>query len=357
MNEEEISEEKKKELYELVEKQKKANISWIGTITQLSVEEIKTIAWDIGLVIDNDLIMLPTETNEGKKAISFQKNHEKMIQLAINERVLREYTGGGREREFPINQVLTSSDSLDALAIAIPVVVVLAAAQVATYMRRPTDPSRLKFGRVKTYLCNLDGSVDYSVTKANKMIPVKDHLYQKMMIQYDQNCHCLVPIKHYYDLILIPENEELLSDNILRTNVLSLCEMLDKRILEFSSKIVKLSIKQPRFRSQRARFKVLLASGGKFEIRIKFEKYINYSLLLSHRTNLNQLYHELIQTSRLPNLLNFARKHSLEQLSIYDEHIQRLFGEYVKWFELKGLDENAKIVRQALDLDLNVNST
>lgn len=70
----EVSDEKKKELYDLVEKQKKAKITWIGTITKISEEQIKTIAMDIGLVINEDLIMLPSETKVRKDELLKQKN-------------------------------------------------------------------------------------------------------------------------------------------------------------------------------------------------------------------------------------------------------------------------------------------
>ncbi len=73
---EKISEDKKKELYELVEKQKKANISWVGTITQLSENQIITIAPDLDLIVDKDQIMLPTETKEAKSTLLEASTHK-----------------------------------------------------------------------------------------------------------------------------------------------------------------------------------------------------------------------------------------------------------------------------------------
>ncbi len=95
----EISEEKKKELLELVKKQKKAKISWVKTITQLSEEQIISVAPMIGLTIDKDQIMSHSETNEGKKEIQIEKNIEKLIQQALDERVLREYFTGNNDKE------------------------------------------------------------------------------------------------------------------------------------------------------------------------------------------------------------------------------------------------------------------
>jgi uncharacterized integral membrane protein len=69
LNVKEISKEKKTELFELVEKQKKAKISWVGTITQLSEDQIINIAPDLGLAIEKDLILLPSETKEAKSVL------------------------------------------------------------------------------------------------------------------------------------------------------------------------------------------------------------------------------------------------------------------------------------------------
>jgi hypothetical protein len=54
-----ITEEKRKEVLLLVEKQKKAKISWLATVTGLTKDDIQTIAWDYGLIVEGDYVEKP----------------------------------------------------------------------------------------------------------------------------------------------------------------------------------------------------------------------------------------------------------------------------------------------------------
>jgi hypothetical protein len=65
----EISEEKKQEVVELVEKQKKAQLHWIETITGLTKDEIKVVAWERKLIIVNDMILLPSAFKEKQEEL------------------------------------------------------------------------------------------------------------------------------------------------------------------------------------------------------------------------------------------------------------------------------------------------
>lgn len=290
-----IPEVKKKELFELVEKQKKAKINWVAVITQLSEEDIKTVAWEIGLVIDKDQIMLPTETEEGKKEQRIQKNIKKIIDYALNERVLRNYLGGGGKSSGSVWD-FSGVDSIGALAVGIAFVGLAAAfggAQTAT-----KSPANMEFGKVETSLCKLDGGFSFSVAKADEMIPVKDHLFQDMRKQYDQNFHYLVPIKHYYELIVIPRNEDKLENENQKKIILSLCETLDNKISDFCGKIAEQSVTVIEEKRSKINYSVLLTSGVRAANTEKFIHLNKYSLYLSYRTHLNQLYHELIQTKQ-----------------------------------------------------------
>ncbi len=337
-----ISDAKKKELFELVEKQKKAKISWVAVITQLSEEEVKTIAWEIGLVIDKDQIMLPSETEEGKKEKQIQKNMTKIIDYALNERVLRNYLGGGRKSSgFDLN--FSGVDGVEGLILGVAFVSIAAAFVGAQAVTKSS--TNLVFGEVETSLCKLDGSFDFSVEKADEMIPIKDHLFQDMKKQSGQNFHYFVPIKQYYELVLIPGNEDKLVNKNQKKNILSLCEILDNKISDFCGKIVEQSVTVIEKKRRKVNYSILLTSGVRAESTEKFIQLNKYSLYLSYRTLLNQLYYEMIQTKRLPSLVEFVINDLPNQYHFLEKHLQYIFKESANRFESWGFSENAKIIQ------------
>ncbi|NPE09092.1 MAG: hypothetical protein GNW80_12480 [Asgard group archaeon] len=338
----EIPDEKKKELHELVEKQKKAKINWVAVITQLSEEDIKTIAWEIGLVIDKDQIMLPTETEEGKKEKRIQKNTKKIIDYALNERVLRNYIGGGGQSSGYTPYFSGAGDLAIGLAFA-GIAVAFAGAEAFT-----KSHIQKEFGNVETSVCWLDGGFSFSVAKADEMVPVKDHLFQDMRKQYDQNFHYLVPIKQSYELVVIPRNEDKLENENQKKKILSFCEILDNKIGDFCGKIVEQSVTVIEEKRKKVSYSVLLTSGVRAESTKEFINLNKYSLYLSYRTHLNQLYHELVQTKHLPNLVEFVLNNLPNQYQLIEKHIQYLFLELSNRFESWDFKENVKIIQSIL---------
>ncbi len=344
-----IPDEKKQELLDLVEKQKKAKISWVATITQLSEDEIKTLAWEIGLVIDKDIIMSPSETEEGKKEKLIQENKTKIIEHALNERVIRNYKGKAGTpsgHSSNLNFDFSGADGVGGLVIGLAfasVAVTIAAAQMNKKSTVQTE-----FGKVETSLCRLDGGYDFSVTKADEMIPVKDHLFQDMRKQYDQNFHYLVPIKQYYELIVIPRNEDKLVNEDQKKQILSFCEILDNKISAFCGKIVEQSVTIIEEKRRKITYSVLLTSGVRTESTKEFIQFNKYSLYLSYRTHFNQLYYELVQSKRLPNLVEFVLNSLPNQQQLLEKHILYVSHEFARQFESWGFKENLKIIQSIL---------
>lgn len=336
-----ITEEKKKELLELVEKQKKAKISWVGTITQLSEEQIISVAPKIGLTIDNDQIMLHSETNEGKKETQIQKNIEKLIQQALDERVLREYLSG--------------RDDTEAIALAARIVLsgsvvgLVGVGLALSTLGKPTDPTKIKFGKVETCICQLDGSIDYSVTQSDKMAPAKEHLYKEMKKYYNNELHCLFPIKSYFEMVVLLEDTVTIKNDNQRRDILSLCESLDIKIRNFCNEIVHRSVFELEKRGKKITYSVLLPSGEGIASNEKFIPLNQYSLYLSYRTNVNRLYYELVQSSKLPNLPIFVQNNPPSQYHLIEQHIQYLFKEFASFNESQGLADISNIIQSILN--------
>lgn len=339
-----ISDAKKKELFELVEKQKKAKINWVSVITQLSEEEVKTAAWEIGLVIDNDHIMLPSETTEGKKETQIQKNTERLLKLALDERVLRDYHGGGRgEKSFSLGS--SSSSSLGGAGMELALIGIVAAAVVLRTELK--DPSKMKFGTVSTCVCRLDGSIKYLVSKADEMVPVKDRLFQDIESQYDQNFHYLVPIKIYFEMLVIPKIEDKsVSDNLKK--ILSLCELLDKRISDFCMLIADKSVSVTGKKLRKTFFDILMTNGKRVETPKKFIELSKYSLYLCYRTQINQLFYEMTQTKQMPGLVESVLNNQFSDNHFLEKSIQYLFQEFADGIVSQGLNENAEIIKSIL---------
>lgn len=351
-----IPDEKKQELFELVEKQKKAKINWVGVITQLSEEEVKTIAWEIGLVIDKDLIMLPSETVEGKKETKIQNNMKKLIEHALNERVHRKYLGG----EAKSSGSAYDFSGVDNLGGLIAIAALAAVATAIDAQPGSTTQKRMTIGSAETFVCNLDGTIDYSFTAADQKIPAIDHLYQDMKKQYGENLHFLVPIKDYYELVFFPKEEDNLQKETQK-KILSLCELLDNKIKDFCEKIIQQSIVEINGKKTYKDYSVLLITGNKLEVLLEnkigdrkiryiqnYLQMIKLSLFLSYRTHLNQLFHELTEKKQISKLIDFILNNKLSDYQSLENHIYQLFQEFVGRIESKGLNENAKIIKSIL---------
>jgi len=81
-----LTQEKKDEILDLLNKQKKAKISWLATITQTSEDELHLLAKEEGLQIEGDSLFLPTETKGGKIEEEIKNNRKKLIENIIKRR-------------------------------------------------------------------------------------------------------------------------------------------------------------------------------------------------------------------------------------------------------------------------------
>ncbi|MBN1330825.1 MAG: hypothetical protein JXA54_15235 [Candidatus Heimdallarchaeota archaeon] len=335
----ELTTEKKMEICELVEKQKKAKISWIAIISQVTEEQLKASAPDLGLVINNDEIMLSSETEEGKQATMVNTNYEKLIHYAIEERVIRIYDGGFDNKE---TKIIATSIALTAV-LGVFGAAVGGSLRIASY-GKPTDPTKMKFGNVETSKCLFDGRIEYSLTKSTEMEPVKEHLYHEISGLTKDKMHALVPIKLYYELIMLLDNRAKNFTEDQKNLLLSLCDHLDTWIRDFSNSIANNSAVEQEGKSKSKSYQLLLITGEKIETNEKLLIFNKISIYLSYRTKMNQIYYDLVQKGLIPDLLDFILNLKSDHHQLLEQHIQYLFQEFMKYLTENNLTDNIELI-------------
>lgn len=264
----EFSEEKKKEVIELIEKQRKAKISWVATITQLSEEEVKTIGRDSGLFIEGNQIMLHSETAEGKTESLIDTNLKRLENLALDERVINVFE---KMKESGFSSSSTSSGSLVGDLVGIGI-------EFAIHSIMANRESK-KVRNVEIFVCFLDGNIKITTVKARSIKPKKEELYQEIKEQYGQNLHFLVPIKKYYELIAIPKEHAQISDQE-KKNILHLSEKIDTEIRNICREIIDFSERMDESNGEKMKQTILLSSGRSVELINEYKAMQEYSLLL-----------------------------------------------------------------------------
>lgn len=132
-------------------------------------------------------------------------------------------------------------------------------------------------------------------------------------------------------------------------DILSLCESLDIKIGSFCNEIVHRSVFELEKHGRKITYSVLLPSGKGVASNEKLIPLNQYSLFLSYRTHINCFYYELVQSSKLPNMINFVQNNPPSQYHLIEQHIQYLFREFATLNKSQGLTDNCNIIRSILD--------
>ena len=95
-----VSDEKKRELVELIYKQKRVQIEWLSTITQIAIEDIVQIAKDNNMKIEGDMIVIP----DYDKALDLIRQGDAYVKRSKLDVALRQY-----EKALEINPEISET--------------------------------------------------------------------------------------------------------------------------------------------------------------------------------------------------------------------------------------------------------
>ena len=95
-----VSEEKKRELVELIQKQKRVQIEWLSTVTEIDVKDIKQIAKDNDMHIEGQMIVIP----DYDKALDLIRSGDAYIQRNKHDLALRQF-----EKALEINSEISET--------------------------------------------------------------------------------------------------------------------------------------------------------------------------------------------------------------------------------------------------------
>jgi tetratricopeptide (TPR) repeat protein len=95
-----VSDEKKRELVDLIQKQKRVQIEWLSTITEIAIEDIIQIAKDNNMHIEGQMIVIP----DYDKAMDLIRSGEAYIQRNRYELALKQF-----EKALEINPEISET--------------------------------------------------------------------------------------------------------------------------------------------------------------------------------------------------------------------------------------------------------
>jgi hypothetical protein len=308
-------------------------------ITQLSEEDVKTIAWDIGLVIDYDQIMLPSETKEGKAEAKIRDELDKAIlQKALSERVF--HYGKKRTKRVNWEKIGKIADGTDPLSAAIFLGAALTDIGLAIKKRFEVID--------EVYVCELDGNVNYAKVKMNQLLMLERNLLKEINEKYQNKLHYLVSLKYYYEQAVNLQSMNPQKDAEYKKAIISFCTFIDDNINDFCNKIVNLSVKVSA--ADEKKYNILLITGKRIEVSKENLELNKNSLFLSYRTFINQLYFEMVEQARIPEIIDLTSDLPIQQPNQYEKHLHQLYEEVADKFELQQLSENAMNIRKTLKL-------
>jgi len=105
-----LNDAKKNEIRELVLAQKKAKLSWVATICQVSEVELRIYADDLGLLIEDDFILHPIESKEQKVAELLKAKREQIVTEIVDKRMYRYDPSAKFQGPFKINRTYSEPD-------------------------------------------------------------------------------------------------------------------------------------------------------------------------------------------------------------------------------------------------------
>ncbi|MHA1556423.1 MAG: hypothetical protein ACTSPM_05740 [Candidatus Heimdallarchaeota archaeon] len=178
----EFSSEKCDMVIELVTKQKKAKLQWVSTICQVNVDELIEHAEKMGLLVEEDYILIPSESKERKAQNLVSDKREQILTIITNNRFYR------------YNPAHSSQVAFDNVR------------KFALPMNRSTSRQIEwvidQFATIKYVIKTLEGEMIETDEAQGKMII--ETMKTKLRSFPDEILRLFVPIKKYLEFLIIP---------------------------------------------------------------------------------------------------------------------------------------------------------
>lgn len=229
--------------------------------------------------------MLPSETKEGKVEAKIQDELDKVIlQKAVSERIFRYRKGGTKRVNWDrIDKVTDVLDIFDAEVLIAGIELGGILTAIGKSIKRKVEVTS------ETYICRLDGRVNYSATRAREISLLRNNLVEEMRKKYKKKLHYLISIKYYHELVAEPRSDDLLKEVEHKKTIISLCKLVDDRINAFCKKMVNLSVVTFDRKEIKNKYNILLTTRERIDSPQDTYQLNKYSLFLSYRTGINQI--------------------------------------------------------------------
>ncbi len=277
-----LADTKKAEIRDLVLAQKKAKISWVATICQVSEEDLRVNAEDMGLIIEDEHIIQPSESKEQKTFKLLQAKREQIITEIVDKRMYRYNPEAKNPIAFGILRSFTDTTTISGLLI-----------------KAGVD----NLAKLKTVIHTFDNRI--IKCKSSEERPYIEEMKIKLRNQSDETLRLHISLKKYTEFLVIPLIENKLSkmekidliskvtseDNRMRTEAIQLTQtsIVDqktrgKQVKEITARLPSGELETVKA-NQIQQFLNFLKELYHFDIRINFYKQPNfldeYLLLLS----------------------------------------------------------------------------
>ena len=183
-----LDDKKRNEIKDLVLAQKKAKISWVATICQVSEEDLRLNAEDMGLLIEDDFILQPSESKKQKTVELLQAKREQIITEIVDKRMYRYNPENRNPIAFGILRSFTDTITIRGLLV-----------------KAIADD----LAKLRTVTHTFDNQVIKCQSSEER--PYIESMRNQLRKQQDESLRLHISLKKYIEFLVLPKIENKLS--------------------------------------------------------------------------------------------------------------------------------------------------
>jgi len=183
-----LDNKKRNEIKDLVLAQKKAKISWVATICQVSEEDLRLNVEDMGLLIEDDFILQPSESKEQKAVELLQAKREQIIKEIVDKRMYRYNPENRNPIAFGILKSFTDTITIRGLLV-----------------KAIADD----LAKLRTVIHTFDNQVIKCQSSVER--PYIESMRNKLRKQPDETLRLHISLKKYTEFLVLPKIENKLT--------------------------------------------------------------------------------------------------------------------------------------------------